>query len=123
MMIWSLPAKPAVGNRVTLLGSLVLVLLASRTSTAEEKLRGFFPHAAAHTLAGKLDPESWYANFAESGGRVLGEACHFLDYFCFLFETRPLRVWAQTIWPGWNRGVAGSRRGCGWKAATECPAG
>jgi predicted dehydrogenase/threonine dehydrogenase-like Zn-dependent dehydrogenase len=50
-------------------------------------------------LPGKLDPQHWYANYAESGGRVLGEACHFFDYFCFLFDSRPLRVMAQTTWP------------------------
>jgi len=49
--------------------------------------------------AGKLDPQHWYANYNESGGRVLGEACHFFDYFCFLFESRPVRVLAQTTWP------------------------
>jgi predicted dehydrogenase len=45
----------------------------------------------------------WYANYAESGGRVLGEACHFLDYFCFLFDSRPVRVSAQTVWPASGR--------------------
>jgi predicted dehydrogenase len=30
---------------------------------------------------------------------VLGEACHFLDYLCFLFDSRPVRVSAQTVWP------------------------
>jgi len=50
-------------------------------------------------MPGKLDPTHWYANYAESGGRVLGEACHFLDFFCFLLGTRPVRVWAQTTWP------------------------
>ncbi|HKQ39109.1 MAG TPA: bi-domain-containing oxidoreductase [Verrucomicrobiae bacterium] len=50
-------------------------------------------------LAGKLDPQHWYANYNESGGRVLGEACHFLDFFCFLFDSRPVRVLAQTTWP------------------------
>lgn len=50
-------------------------------------------------MAGKLDPAHWYSNYAESGGRVLGEACHFLDYFCFLFGSRPIRVLAQTTWP------------------------
>lgn len=50
-------------------------------------------------MAGPLDPTHWYANCAESGGRVLGEACHFLDYFCFLFGVSPLRVSAQTIAP------------------------
>lgn len=53
--------------------------------------------------AGKLDPSHWYANYAESGGRVLGEACHFLDYLCFLFGTAPVRVFAQTTWPAAGR--------------------
>jgi predicted dehydrogenase/threonine dehydrogenase-like Zn-dependent dehydrogenase len=50
-------------------------------------------------IAGKLDPSHWYANYAESGGRVLGEVCHFLDYFCFVFGSKPVRVSAQTTWP------------------------
>ncbi len=59
--------------------------------------------ASFRVMAGKLDPAHWYANFAESGGRVLGEACHFFDYFCFLFGSRPLRVLAQTTWPATGR--------------------
>lgn len=59
--------------------------------------------ASFRVMAGKLDPTHWYANYAESGGRVLGEACHFLDYFCFLFEARPVRVLAQTTWPATGR--------------------
>ena len=43
--------------------------------------------ASFRVMAGKLDPTHWYANYSESGGRVLGEACHFLDYFCFLFDS------------------------------------
>ncbi len=59
--------------------------------------------ASFRVMTGRLDPTHWYANFAESGGRVLGEACHFLDYFCFLFESRPVRVLAQTTWPASGR--------------------
>jgi predicted dehydrogenase/threonine dehydrogenase-like Zn-dependent dehydrogenase len=59
--------------------------------------------AVYRVFAGKLDPNHWYANFAESGGRVLGEACHFLDYFCFLFGSNPIRVFAQTTWPATGR--------------------
>ncbi|HUR44574.1 MAG TPA: bi-domain-containing oxidoreductase [Candidatus Saccharimonadales bacterium] len=59
--------------------------------------------AVYRVFAGKLDPTHWYANFAESGGRVLGEACHFLDYFCFLFGSKPVRVFAQTTWPAGGR--------------------
>jgi predicted dehydrogenase/threonine dehydrogenase-like Zn-dependent dehydrogenase len=47
--------------------------------------------------AGPLDPQHWYANVTESGGRVVGEACHFLDYFCSLVEALPVRVSAQPI--------------------------
>lgn len=59
--------------------------------------------ASFRVMAGPLDPSSWYANYAESGGRVLGEACHFLDFFCFLFESAPARVSAQTVWPAAGR--------------------
>ncbi len=55
--------------------------------------------ASFRVMAGPLDPSSWYANHAESGGRVLGEACHFLDFFCFLFDSAPVRVSAQPVWP------------------------
>jgi len=50
-------------------------------------------------MAGKIDPNHWYANMAESGGRVIGEACHMLDYCCFLFDSDPVKVQAQTTWP------------------------
>lgn len=59
--------------------------------------------ASFRVSPGKLDPTHWYANYAESGGRVLGEACHFLDYFCFLFDSKPVRVLAQTTWPASGR--------------------
>src|SRR5262249_48387174 len=58
---------------------------------------------AWRVVPGKLDPQHWYANYAESGGRVLGEACHFLDYFCFLFDSKPTRVFAQTVGPAGGR--------------------
>jgi predicted dehydrogenase len=53
---------------------------------------------AFHVFAGKLAPDHWYANIAESGGRVLGEACHFFDFACHLLG-KPGRVTAQTVWP------------------------
>mgnify|MGYP002623298307 FL=1 len=59
--------------------------------------------ASIRVMAGKLDPHHWYANYEESGGRVLGEACHFFDYLCFLFDAKPARVSAQTVWPASGR--------------------
>ena len=46
--------------------------------------------------AGLLAPDHWYANVAESGGRVLGEACHFFDFACHVLG-KPVKVTAQTV--------------------------
>ncbi|WP_395737236.1 bi-domain-containing oxidoreductase [Prosthecobacter sp.] len=46
--------------------------------------------------AGVLAPDHWYANVAESGGRVLGEACHFFDFACHVLG-KPVGVTAQTV--------------------------
>jgi predicted dehydrogenase/threonine dehydrogenase-like Zn-dependent dehydrogenase len=55
--------------------------------------------ATYRVLPGRLDPHHWYANYSESGGRIIGEVCHFLDYFCFLFGENPIRISAHTIQP------------------------
>ena len=34
---------------------------------------------------------------------MLGEACHMLDYACFVLNTKPVRVTAQTVWPAKGR--------------------
>lgn len=51
---------------------------------------------AFHVFAGPLSPDHWYAQLEESGGRILGEACHFFDYACHLLGT-PIQVMAQTL--------------------------
>ncbi len=51
---------------------------------------------AYHVFAGPLAPDHWYANLEQSGGRVLGEACHFFDFACHLLG-RPVKVTAQTL--------------------------
>ena len=58
---------------------------------------------AYHVFAGPLAPDHWYANLEESGGRVLGEACHMLDFACFMLDAKPVRVTAQTVWPAQGR--------------------
>jgi predicted dehydrogenase/threonine dehydrogenase-like Zn-dependent dehydrogenase len=50
-----------------------------------------------HVNAGPLAPDHWFANLAESGGRVLGEACHFFDYACYVLDARPRAVFAQPL--------------------------
>jgi len=46
--------------------------------------------------AGVLAADHWYANVTESGGRVLGEACHFFDFACHVLG-KPVKVTAQTV--------------------------
>ncbi len=46
--------------------------------------------------AGSISPNSWL-NDPEQGGRIIGEACHFIDIFDFLIESEPISVYASSI--------------------------
>jgi predicted dehydrogenase/threonine dehydrogenase-like Zn-dependent dehydrogenase len=74
---------------------------APATVEVKKKLRNIpGPKTVAfHVFPGELKPDHWFANYAESGGRILGEGCHFLDFFCHLIDSDPVRVSAQTVWP------------------------
>jgi predicted dehydrogenase/threonine dehydrogenase-like Zn-dependent dehydrogenase len=48
-------------------------------------------------FAGPLPKDHWYANPEESGGRIIGEACHFFDFCCCLIDSRPVSVSAQPV--------------------------
>jgi predicted dehydrogenase len=37
---------------------------------------------------------------------VVGETCHMFDYFCYLFEAPPVKVFAQTTWPTGGKSAA-----------------
>ncbi len=71
---------------------------APATTAMMEALNNVSGHKtlAFHVNAGVLAPDHWYANAAESGGRVLGEACHFFDFACHVLG-RPVKVTAQTV--------------------------
>ena len=47
--------------------------------------------------AGPLPKDHWYHQREESGGRLLGEACHFFDLCCCLIDAVPVRVTARII--------------------------
>jgi polar amino acid transport system substrate-binding protein len=46
---------------------------------------------------GFLPPDHWVNDPAEGGGRVIGEACHFVDLLLFLTGSEPTRVYAERI--------------------------
>ena len=47
--------------------------------------------------AGFIPPEHWVHDPREGGGRILGEACHFVDLAQFLAGAPPVRVHAESI--------------------------
>ncbi len=63
----------------------------------KEHLSGHGPMMMQYRCnAGPLPAEHWLADPAE-GGRIVGEACHFVDLFQFLTDHRPVRVYATSL--------------------------
>lgn len=46
--------------------------------------------------AGAVPDDHWFFS-AEGGGRIIGEACHFIDYAIFLMGSLPIRVYAEQV--------------------------
>ena len=67
------------------------------TNELKEHLRGAHgpTNVVVRVNAGPLSPEHWLNDPAVGGGRLLGEACHFLDLILELVEAEPLAVTAQ----------------------------
>jgi predicted dehydrogenase len=42
--------------------------------------------------AGAIPPEVWVQNMQVGGGRIIGEACHFIDLFMYLNGSKVIRV-------------------------------
>ncbi len=47
--------------------------------------------------AGYLDSDHWVHHPTQGGGRIIGEACHFVDFFTFLTDSLPVRVSTQRL--------------------------
>ena len=47
--------------------------------------------------AGQLPREHWTHDAAEGGGRIIGEACHFIDFVQYLTGALPVRVSAEAV--------------------------
>lgn len=57
-------------------------------------------HVLLRVNAGPLPPRSWQRRPAEGGGRILGEACHFVDLGAFLGGAPVTAVQAQAVRSG-----------------------
>jgi predicted dehydrogenase len=47
--------------------------------------------------AGEIPAESWIHDLAIGGGRIIGEACHFIDLCTFLAGSLPVSIYAQGV--------------------------
>ncbi|MFC1508442.1 bi-domain-containing oxidoreductase [Candidatus Omnitrophota bacterium] len=47
--------------------------------------------------AGAIPPDTWIQDPTIGGGRILGEACHFIDYLTFICGALPTRVFASAM--------------------------
>jgi predicted dehydrogenase len=47
--------------------------------------------------AGQVPPEHWTLDPNEGGGRIIGEACHMVDFESFLTDALPARVSAAAV--------------------------
>lgn len=47
--------------------------------------------------AGNIPADSWIQDMDLGGGRIIGEACHFIDYLTWLNGSLPVRVFASSL--------------------------
>lgn len=47
--------------------------------------------------AGPLPKDHWINDSEQGGGRILGEVCHFVDFFCFMSGASPTAVSARSV--------------------------
>jgi polar amino acid transport system substrate-binding protein len=90
-------------------GQLLTVGFNRRFSPLSEQLRKQFSAAGPLAItyrvnAGPLPPEHWLHDPLEGGGRIIGEACHFVDLLQFITGEEPIEVFAHSL-----GGPAGAR--------------
>ena len=78
----------------------MLVGFNRRFAPMAERLKAFVdtgePRLVTYRVnAGYLPPEHWTQDPAQGGGRLLGEACHFLDFANWLQGETPVSVYAR----------------------------
>jgi predicted dehydrogenase len=69
------------------------------------EMKAFFAERSAPLVmhyrvnAGPIPPESWVHDPRIGGGRIVGEACHFIDLCAYLAGADPVSVFAQSVDP------------------------
>ena len=47
--------------------------------------------------AGSIPADNWIQDLQIGGGRIIGEACHFIDYLTFMNGSKPVKISASTL--------------------------
>ncbi|MCK5741555.1 MAG: bi-domain-containing oxidoreductase [Chlorobi bacterium] len=80
----------------------VMVGFNRRFSKSFELINKFFegrhdPMVINYRVNAGLVPKSHWAQAPENGGRIIGEACHFIDCMVYLTKALPVKVYADAI--------------------------
>ncbi|MGC9196721.1 MAG: bi-domain-containing oxidoreductase [Syntrophobacteraceae bacterium] len=60
-------------------------------------IRGGTMSITCRVNAGAVPADCWLQDPQTGGGRIVGEVCHFLDYFNFLTQSWPVRIHAEAL--------------------------
>ncbi|MGE0090593.1 MAG: bi-domain-containing oxidoreductase [Bacteroidales bacterium] len=70
----------------------------SSLSVALKKKLGQSPMSMIYRVnAGNIPGDSWIQDMETGGGRIIGEACHFIDYLTWLNGSLPVSVYATAL--------------------------
>lgn len=70
----------------------------SSLSVALKKKLGKSPMSMIYRVnAGNIPGDSWIQDMETGGGRIIGEACHFIDYLTWLNGSLPVSVYATAL--------------------------
>lgn len=70
----------------------------SSLSSILKKQMGSGPMSMFYRInAGSIPGDTWIQDMEMGGGRIIGEACHFIDYMTWLNESLPVKVYATAL--------------------------
>ncbi len=70
----------------------------SSLSSILKKQMGSGPMSMLYRInAGSIPGDTWIQDMEMGGGRIIGEACHFIDYLTWLNGSLPVKVYASTL--------------------------
>lgn len=74
---------------------------APATQILARELGAITPLSTSYRFAtGPIPPEAWPQDEDVGGGRIIGEACHAIDFCTALCGSEPVRVYAESVAPG-----------------------